>query len=205
MVRRRLGLELVLVGLLIALGAVAWDLSFVLGQPAEHHDQHESAILAHNAAATVVVILGVVLAIVGARMLIVGKPAARQAYGLFAASSLMFADGVLHFYVVSEHLSILPFALFFVAAGAVQVGLGFGLFKARPRIYVLSVLVTIVLFVVFFLARAFTFPFAQGPEEFEVLGTLSKVLEAIALVALGLLLYWWRVDAKAAAPAPPAA
>ncbi|MEK6851336.1 MAG: hypothetical protein AABY30_02230, partial [Candidatus Thermoplasmatota archaeon] len=78
--RRRLGFELVIVGLFVAMGAVAWDLSYVAGmpEPAEPHD--DTAIMAHNAAATVVVILGVVLATVGARMLLLEKPASRQAH-----------------------------------------------------------------------------------------------------------------------------
>src|SRR3990172_9945701 len=140
MLLKRLGLELVLVGLVIALGAVTWDLSYVLGQPAEHHHGDEAAVIAHNTVATIVVIVGVVLAAVGARMLLLGKPASRDAYALFAASSLMLADGILHFYVVSEHLSILSFAVFFVVAGAVQLVLGFGLFRAKPLVYLLSVL-----------------------------------------------------------------
>lgn len=153
--------------------------------------------MAHNGAATVVVILGVGLATFGARMRIAERPVGPQAYTLLAASTLMFADGVLHFYAVSEHLSILPFALFFVAAGAVQIGLGFGLFKARPRVYLLSVVVTVGLILLFLLSRSVTLPFAAGPEGFEALGVISKVLEVVTLVALGILIYRWRVGAKA--------
>ena len=202
--RRRLGFELLIVGLFIALGAVTWDLSYVLSQAEPDHPHDDGVIMAHNAAATVVVILGVVLATMGARLLLLGKPASRQSYWLFAASTLMFADGILHFYVVSEHLSILPFAVFFVAAGAVQLGLGFGLFRARPLVYLLSVLVTIGLIAVFFVSRVATVPFAEGPEEFEVIGILSKILEGATLVALGVLLYRWRTSARAETPAPPA-
>ena len=163
--------------------------------------------MAHNAAATVVVVLGVVLATAGARMLILGKPAARQAYGLFAASSLMFADGVLHFYVVSEHLSILSFAVFFVVAGAVQLVLGFGLFRAKPLVYLLSVLVLVGLVVVFFVTRVVPPPGLTAPEPFEPVGVVSKVLEFVALGSLGYLVYRWRfgvqLAAKSAAPGSP--
>ncbi len=197
MIRKRLGMELVLVGLVIALGAVTWDLAYVLETPGPH----DASAMAHNTAATLVVIAGVLLAAVGARMLLLDRPAKKQAYLLFAASTLMFADGVLHFFVVSEHLAILPFAVFFVVAGAVQLGLGLGLLKPRPLVYYLAILVTIGLIGLFFLARTITMPFAEGPEEYDAIGLLSKVLEVATLAALGLLLYRWRVDAKAGAKA----
>lgn len=192
-------------GLFVALGAVTWDLSYVLStqDPGPPHD--EGAVMVHNAAATAVVIAGVALAALGARMLLLGKPATRTAHLLFLASTLMFADGVLHFYVVSEHLSILPFAIFFAAAGAVQVGLGFGLFRERPLVYYLSVIVTIGLIVLFVVSRLVALPFSEGREEFEAIGVLSKVLEFVTLGALGLLLYRWRAEAKAGAAAPPPA
>jgi hypothetical protein len=204
-VRRRLGFELVIVGLFVAMGAVAWDLSYVAGMPvpAEPHD--DTVIMAHNTAATIVLILGVILAAIGARMLLLGKPASRQAYLLFATSTLMFADGVLHFFVVSEHLAIVPFAVFFVAAGAAQIGLGFGLFKPRPFVYLVSAVLTVGLIGLFFLSRTVTLPYAEGPEEYEFLGLVSKVLEFATIAALGILLYRWRVHVRAGAETPPAA
>jgi len=206
--RKRLGLELVLVGLVIAIGAVTWDLGYVLGQPPEHHPGEEAAVIAHNTVATIVVIVGVVLAAVGARMLLLGKPAKKEAYLLFAASTLMLADSVLHFFVVSEHLSVLPFAVFFVIAAFVQLALGFGLlmpqhFPSRPFLYYLGILVTIGLIGLFFVSRTITFPFASEPEEYNAVGVLSKVLEVVTLGALGGLLYRWRVSAKSAAPVAP--
>jgi hypothetical protein len=208
MLRKRLGLELVLVGLVIALGAVAWDLSYVLGQPAQHHAGQEVAVIAHNTVATIVVLVGVVLAAVGARILLLGKPAKREAYLLFAASTLMLADGILHFFVVSEHLSVLPFAAFFVVAAFVQLALGFGLLMpqhspSRPFLYYLGILVTVGLFGLFFVSRTITLPFATEPEEYNAVGILSKVLEVVTLGALGGLLYRWRVSAKSAAPVAP--
>jgi hypothetical protein len=204
-VRRRLGLELVLVGLFIALGAVAWDLSYVAGMPEPGGSQNQAEVVAHNTAATVVLVLGVVLAALGSRMLLLERPATRQAYALFAASTLMFADGILHFFVVSEHLSILPFAVFFVAAGAIQIALGFGLFKPRPYVYLLSAVVTIGFIGLFLLSRTVALPFSEGPEEYEALGLLSKALEGVTIVALVVLLYLWRAGMKAGAAAPPAA
>lgn len=205
MLRKRLGLEIVFVGLVIAIGAVTWDLSYVLGQPPAHHHGGEATIIAHNTVATIVVIVGVVLAAAGARMLLLGKPAMKEAYLLFAASTLMLADGVLHFFVVSEHLSVLPFAAFFVVAAFVQLALGFGLlmpkrFPSRPLLYYLGILVTIGLFALFFVSRTITLPFASGPEDYNAVGILSKVLEVVTLGALGGLLYRWRVNAKSAAP-----
>ena len=186
---------------MIALGAVTWDLSYVLGQqPAGHHD--EGVIMLHNTVATVVVALGVVLAAVGARWLLLERPATRQAYALFAASTLLFADGVLHFYVVSEHLSILPFAVFFVVAGAAQILLGFGLMRPRPLVYYLALVTTIGLIGLFFLSRTITMPFAEGPEEYDAIGLLSKALEGMTIVALGVLLYRWRTAAKVEEPKP---
>src|SRR3972149_12357 len=138
-------------------------------------------------------------------MLLLGRPASRQAYLLFATSTLMFADGVLPFFVVSEPLAILPFAVFFVAAGAAQIGLGFGLFKPRPFVYLVSAVLTIGLIGLFFLSRTVTLPYAEGPEGDEVLGLVSKALEVVTVVALGALLYRWRADLKAGAEAPPAA
>ena len=197
-----MGIELILVGLLVALGAVTWDLSYILSAEQAGHPHDEETVLAHNAAATVVVVIGVLLTALGARMLLLEKPASRNASLLFLASSLMFADGVLHFYVVSEHLAVLPFALFFVVAGAIQLGLGFGLFKERPLVYYLSVVVTLGLIALFFAARAVAVPFSEGPEEFEALGILSKVLEFLTLGVLGLLLYRWRATSRAE-PAEP--
>ncbi len=204
-VRRRLGFELLLVGLFIAMGAVAWDLSYVLGMPEPPGAHDDTEVMVHNAAATAVLVVGVLLSMVGARMFLLERPASRKATALFAASTLMFADGVLHFYVVSEHLSILPFAVFFVAAGAAQIGLGFGLLKPRPFVYLLSTVLTIGLIGLFFLSRTVTLPYAEGPEEYEALGLVSKVLEVATIAALGVLLYRWRADAKAGAEAPPAA
>jgi len=162
--------------------------------------------VAHNTVATVVVVLGVVLAAFGARMLLMDRPATKQAVALFGASTLMLADGVLHFYVVSEHLSIHWFAVFFVAAGAAQLVLGFGLFRAKPLVYVISVLVLIGLVVLFFVTRVVPPPGAAEPEAYEPVGIVSKALEFAALGALGYLVYRWRSgaprEARATVPGP---
>ncbi len=192
--RRRLGFEVLLVGLFIAFGAVAWDLDSVASGGAVGMGA------AHSLAATIVVILGVVLAVLGARMLLLERPN-RVAYALFAASSLMFADGILHFYVVADHLAIAPYAVFFVLAGAVQIALGFGLFRERPLVYGFSALVTVGLIALFFAARGTTLPFGTGPEEWEASGVLSKVLEGATLGALVALIYWQRTAVRAGAPA----
>jgi 4-amino-4-deoxy-L-arabinose transferase-like glycosyltransferase len=199
----------VLVGLVVALGAVTWDLSYVLGQPVEHYQDEHAAVVAHNTIATVVVIVGVVLAAIGARMLLLGKPAKSEAYLLFAASTLMLADGVLHFFVVSEHLAIRPFAVFFAAAASIQLGLGFGLLMpqfrllSRPALYYVSILTTIGLIILFFVSRTTTMPFAPRPDDYDTVGILSKVLEIGTLGALGGLVYRWRASAGATVPAAP--
>lgn len=195
--QKRTGLQFLLIGLVIAVAAVTWDLTFVMSEE-KMAGGGGMNVVAHNAAATVVVILGVLLAAWGTRMLLLDRPR-REAYALFAASSLMFADAILHFYVVADHLEIAPFAVFFVVAGIVQVALGFGLFRSRPLVYGLSVLVTVGLIAVFFAARIWTLPFASGPEEWELSGVVSKVLEVLTLVALVVLLYWQRTTAKAGA------
>ena len=203
-IRLQLGHILVVAGLILALSAVAWELSVVLAQPVGEHAGHEPAIAAHSAAATAVVVVGILLATLGARAAIFRtKPASPEASALFVASALLFADGILHLDLVGEHLSILPFALVFVAAGALQIVLGFALFRARPFVLVPSVLVTLGLIVLFFVSRVTTVPFAEGPEEFEAVGALSKALEFGVLAALGFLLYRWRVRTGATATAPP--
>ena len=203
--RSKMGWILVFAGLLIAVIAVAWELGVVLGQPVAEHAGHEPAVAVHSAAATAAVVIGVLLATVGARAILLQRAATPEATALFAASTLLFADGILHLDLVGEHLSTLPFAVFFMAAGAVQLVLGFALFRGRPLVYLLSILVTVGLIGLFFLSRLVAVPFAEGPEGIEALGVLSKAVEFGALVALGFLLYRWRVGAKAETPTPPAA
>jgi len=184
------GLELILIGIMAAVGAIAWELSALL-VAAETHVGHEEAVV-HNAVATVVVILGVLLAAVGTRLILRSRFEAPEGYALLVASSAMFADGILHLEVVGEHLQILPYAIFFVAAGGTQLALGFGLLRARPLVYLVSSLVTIMLIVIFFVARFVALPFSEGVESFEAIGLLSKALEFAALSAVVFLLARWR-------------
>ena len=183
---------------------MAWDLSSVLAEqgPAGGHT-HGEGVTPHNRMATVVVILGTFVAASGVRIAL--GEAGRQELLLFIASSSMFADGVVHFYVVSEHLGGAPFVAFFAATGAVQLVLGYALLRGARVTYMASAILTAGLIALFFVTRLVPPPFAAEPETFEPVGLISKALESSTLIALGLLLYRWRSEARAAVPAPPSA
>lgn len=198
MQRRRGGLELVLVGIVIAMMAVAWDFD----NAAEHSgapDHHEgTAHTARDPAAIPLIVLGTLVAGVGTGLHVIGKPPTRVAYALFTASYLMLADGVVHFYAVSDHVSIPLFGAFFAAVGAAQLGLAVGLWRAKPLVYLVSGALMAGLIVLFFVTRFISPPGMAEPEAFEPLGILSKVLEFAALGALVYLVLRWRSGARLA-------
>ena len=173
----------------LAVGALLLDLS-VAPPPAAHAiGGHGTQVLptgptGHPPFAIGLAFAGTILAALG---VIFTRPAVSgtRGLGLVAGLALLYADGIVHWFAILEHLGEPASALFFLATGAVQVAAVPLALRGERILWWVGVALTAFLVVLFAVTRLVPTPFALVLEPAEPLGLLSKGLEAGILGAMG--------------------
>jgi hypothetical protein len=103
---------------------------------------------------------------------------------LLTALALLYADGVVHWLAVLEHIGSGPNVAFFLATGAIQV-LSAPIALRRDRhLWWAGVPFTAFLILLYAVARVAVLPLELGLEPIEQLGLVSKGIEVLLLIAL---------------------
>ncbi len=186
----KLGTLLVILGIVVGVGAL---LSDVLTGQAEQsipsgHAGHgaTAATIAHSPIAIALAFFGTAIILTGLVLRYPESLTSFRALVLPLGLTLLYADGLLHWLAVIEHLTEPLSAAFFIGSGAVQVG-AIPLVRRRERLlWWVGVALTVFFIELYLITRIVPPPFSLEPEAVESLGTLSKVVEVGILIALAL-------------------
>lgn len=201
---------LIVVGVAMGAAGAVWELNAATAALAsdsgsaeiDHfHGDYRATARGPGAAPAVFTGLGIVIALVGVRRSLDERLLYPGGAAVFAASSLLLADGVIHFYALADHAAHFPFDVFFTASGLGLLAVGILVLWERSTFVFLAILGTGALIALYFASRLFTLPFESQPEPFEVVGVMSKTIEFAALVPLYLM---FTADVRSAAREPPA-
>ena len=178
-----------MLGVVLAIGVLVTDITAAPAPTAlPDHGGHggQEAIPVHSTVSLTFALLGPPIVLVG--LVLSYRESLRyvQGIGLVAGLTLLYADGLLHWLAVLEHLSEPLSAGFFVISGAIQVG-AIPLARRREKLlWWVGVALTLVFIELYIITRIIPPPFSLEPESVESLGTFSKGVEIAILVALGL-------------------
>jgi len=143
---------------------------------------------AHDAVVVGLGLAGIGAASIGLGALMRKDLGTRVGLAKYAALVLLIADGVLHLFVMNEHLSLAIFAAFFLGAGGVELGLPIVGVRRDRFVSWAGILVSAGLIAIYGYTRVLPPPFEEAPEPSEALGILSKVIEACVIALLGYVL-----------------
>lgn len=102
------------------------------------------------------------------------------------ALALIYADGVVHWLAVSEHIGSTVNVAFFLVVGGVQVSAPPFALRHRKALWWIGLPFTLFLFGLYVSTRVVPPPFELEPEPVETLGAVAKGLELAILLSLGL-------------------
>ena len=181
--RRRLGSWLLVVAVVLAVGSLLIDLSGA-SAGGSHAGHGGEAPPAHPPIALGLFLFGLIIFLTGAPLVLPGYSASRRQLALLTALALLYADGVVHWLAVSEHIGSGPNVAFFLAAGGIQV-LSAPIALRRDRLLWWAGLpFTAFLILMYAVTRVAVLPLELGLEPIEQLGLVSKGIEVSLLVAL---------------------
>jgi len=184
---RVVNLALVL-ALILAVGALLVDLS-AAPPPSAHggHGELSVAEVGHPASAIGLAAAGSAVAALGLVLGAALLPGRARPAALAIGLTLLYADGVVHWFAILEHLGHLggeTTVLFFLATGAVQIAAVPLALRREGVLWWTGVAFTVFLIALFAVTRFVPPPFALQPEPIEPLGLLSKVIEVGILAAM---------------------
>ncbi len=188
--RSRLGKLLLIFGIVLALGVLLADLVAVPPSTAasSSHAAHGAVVVApaHSPVAIGLALLGPAIVLAGLVLSIPGSFRSVQWVGIVAGLTLLYADGLLHWLAVLEHLGEPLSVVFFIVAGGVQVAAVPLVLRRERALWWVGVALTVFFIELYLATRVVPPPFSLEPESLESLGALSKGIELAVLVTLGL-------------------
>ncbi len=186
----KLGTLFVILGIVVGVSVLISD---VLAGQAEQsipsgHAGHGAAVatITHSFVAIALAFFGTAIILAGLVLNYPESLTSVRAFVLPVGLTLLYADGLLHWLAVLEHLTEPLYAAFFIGSGAVQIG-AVPLIRRRERLlWWVGVALTVFFIELYVLAVIVPPPFSLEPEAVGSLGLLSKVVEVGILVALAL-------------------
>ncbi len=177
----RLGTLVLSLALVLAVAALVVDVASAPPEVFEGHG-HESAF--HAPLAIALGLVGYAVANVGISFRLSEPVIAHRRIALFFALVFLYADGVIHWLAVAEHLASLPSVVFFVVVGGVQVFAVPLALRRETVVWWVGVALSAFLVLLYAVTRVVAPPFAVEPEPVESLGLLSKGIQLALLASL---------------------
>jgi len=166
-----------MLGIVVGVGALLND---VLAGQAEQsipsgHASHgtTAATITHSPIAIALAFFGTAIILTGLVLSYPESLTSVRALVIPLGLTLLYADGLLHWLAVIEHLTEPLSAAFFIGSGAVQIG-AIPLIRRRERLlWWVGVALTVFFIELYVITRIVPPPFSLEPEAVESLGTLS--------------------------------
>lgn len=184
------GTLLVILGVVVGVSALLSDVS--AGQAEQSiqsgHAGHgaTAATITHSSIAIALAFFGTAIILSGLVLSYPESLMSVRALALPVGLTLLYADGLLHWMAVLEHLTEPLSAAFFIGSEAVQVGAVLLIRRREKLLWWAGVALTVFFIELYVITRIVPPPFSLEPEAVESLGTLSKVVEVGILIALAL-------------------
>ncbi len=181
---------MVVFGVVLALGVLLADLvasessSAILSVHASHGSG--AVVVAHSTIAIALALLGPPIVLAGLSLMHLQSLRSAKVLSLVAGLTLLYADGLVHWLAVLEHLGEPLYAAFFIVGGAVQVGAVLLVRRRERALWWLGVAFTVFFIELYVLVLVVPAPFSVEPESLTSLGTLSKGFELALLASLGI-------------------
>lgn len=174
-----MGWSLIFVAVVFAVAVPALDILRAppAATPVHDHEATEAASFVHSPDAIAVTVELLLTLVVGLGLVIPGLLTSARGFALVSALSLLYADGLLHWFAILEHVGEAPSMWFFAVSGAVQIfAIPFALRWERAAWW--SGVALSVFFLMLYGATRIVPPlFSVEPEGLEGLGLLSKATE----------------------------
>ena len=181
------GWALILVAVVFAVAVPVLDILQAPASPPVAHGDGEAigaTSVVHSSDAIAVGVEGLVALVVGLGLVVPASLRSERGFVLVVGLSLLYVDGLIHWFAILEHLVEPPSAAFFAIAGAAQIfAIPLALRGGRVLWWV-GVALTVFFFELFLVTRFVPPPFALAPEPLEALGVLSKASELGLLAAM---------------------
>jgi len=173
------GWSLILVAVVFAVAVPALDMLQAppAATPVHDHGATQASPIVHSSDAIAVAAELLPILVVGLSLVMPGLLRSVRRFALVSGLSLLYADGLLHWFAILEHIGAVPFMWFFAASGAVQIfAIPFALRWERVAWWsgvALSIFFVVLYALVLFVPE----PLSVEPEGVTRLGLLSKVAE----------------------------
>ena len=173
------GWSLILVAVVFAVAVPALDILQAppATTPVHDHEVAQAAPIVHSSDAIAVAAELLPILVAGLSLVMPALLTSERGFGLASGLSLLYADGLLHWFAILEHGGAVPFMWFFAASGAVQIfAIPFALRWERVAWWS-----GVALYLFFLVLYAFVLivpePLSVEPEGVTGLGLLSKAAE----------------------------
>ncbi len=174
------GWSLILIAVVFAVAVPALDILQAppAGAPPVHgHVATQATSIVHSSDAIAIAVELLLTLVVGLGLAIPGLLPSARGFALVTGLSLLYADGLLHWFAILEHVGAVPFMWFFAASGAVQIfAIPFALRWERVAWWS-GVALSVFFLVLFALVLIVPEPLSVEPEGVTGLGLLSKAAE----------------------------
>ena len=173
------GWSLILVAVVFAVAVPALDI--LQAPPAatavHDHGATQAAPIVHSSDAIAVAAELLLILVVGLSLLMPGLLRSERGFALVGGLSLLYADGLLHWFAILEHVGAVPSVWFFAASGAVQIfAIPFALRWQRVAWWA-GVALSVFFLVLYASVLIVPEPLSVEPEGVTGLGLLSKAAE----------------------------
>src|SRR5712691_9696188 len=173
------GWSLILVAVVFAVAVPALDILQAppATTPVHDHEVAQAAPIVHSSDAIAVAAELLPILVVGLSLVMPALLTSERAFALVGGLSLLYADGLLHWFAILEHVGAAPFMWFFAASGAVQIfAIPFALRWERVAWWS-GVALSVFFLVLYAFVLIVPEPLSVEPEGVTGLGLLSKAAE----------------------------
>src|SRR2546426_6862701 len=174
------GWSLILVAVVFAAAVPALDIlqaPQAAAPPVHGHVTTQATSIVHSSGAIAIAVELLLTLFVGLGLVVPGLLTSARGFALVSGLSLLYADGLLHWFAILEHVGEAPSMWFFAVSGAVQIfAIPFAL-RWRRAAWWSGVVLSVFFLLLYFWTRVVPAPFSVEPEGVEGLGLLSKATE----------------------------
>lgn len=173
------GWSLILVAVVFAVAAPALEILQAppTTTPVNDHGATEAASVVHSSDAIAVAVELLLTLVVGLGLVIPGLLTSARGMALVSGLSLLYADGLFHWFAILEHVGEAPSMWFFAVSGAVQIFVIPFALRWERAAWWSGVALSVFFLVLYGATRIVPPPFSVEPEGVEGFGLLSKATE----------------------------
>ncbi len=174
------GWSLILVAVVFAVAVPVLDIlqaPQAIAPPVHGHVTTEATSIVHSSNAIAIAVELLLTLVVGLGLVVPGLLTSARGFALVTGLGLLYADGLLHWFAILEHVGEAPSMWFFAVSGAVQIFAIPVALRWERATWWSGVALSVFFLLLYAATRIVPAPFSVEPEGVEGLGLLSKAAE----------------------------